>query len=129
MTRIDGALPHHLAHHCIVVEEHLHLIVEAVPDVVYALAYYSAQLGLDAFGRPKLMLAYTYQCLLREVCKVRIIALRMVSVLFYLNVRAHRDQKPQGADHVGEPRDRRQCHCEIHLVVGKTRVQVRHDPG
>ena len=67
VTRIDGALPHHLAHHCIVVEEHLHLIVEAVPDVVYALADDSAQLGLDAFGRPKLVLAYTYQCLLREV--------------------------------------------------------------
>ena len=64
VTRIDGTLPHHFAHHCTVVEEHLHLIVEAVPDVVYALAYDSAQLGLDAFARPKLVLAYAYQSLL-----------------------------------------------------------------
>ena len=56
VTRIYRALPHHLAHHCVGVEEHF--IAEAILDIVHVLAYDSAQLGLDALRRPKLVLAY-----------------------------------------------------------------------
>ena len=35
-----------------------HFIAEAILDIVYVLAYDSAQLGLDALRRPKLVLAY-----------------------------------------------------------------------
>ena len=58
VTRIDGAVPHHLGDHRIGIDEREHLVVQAVPDIVHVEAYDSAQLGLDALGRPKLVLSY-----------------------------------------------------------------------